>query len=202
MPTYKQAPWPNFHRNGTTYRLNHLNEYTIQVTDSDGVERLMLVHFSDHCFTRDASRDPSQDDPTLLYRPSTRRPNGYFCLDRWGLSRDLRTHIHDAVHGQVWMCHDPKYCIVPTVVLEGQPLLYGILCKLSKEKGYHFKLSLEVITAYPWTRLDGQGQIIKVTTYGKVDFSRLINLQVNNQTPTRITDGNRKTPELQIPDVQ
>lgn len=198
MP-YKQAPWPNFSHKGTTYRLNHLNEYILKVTDSDGIERQILVYFSDHCFTRDALGDPSQDQPALVYGPSTRKP-GYFCIDRWTLSQDIKIHIQKAITGQVWMSHDPKYCIVPTVVLDGQPVLYGLLCKLSKEKGYHFKLSLEVITAYPWTRVDGAGQIVKVPTYGKVDFARLVSLRLNNRTPTRITDSHRKTPELETPD--
>src|SRR5687767_2370309 len=76
---YFQQNWPALSYQGETYDLGHLDEYTFSVIDSNGVERIIAVIFSDHCFTR---REEPGDDPELHYPGSDRRP-GCFSIDRY-----------------------------------------------------------------------------------------------------------------------
>lgn len=195
MPFF-QSPWPNFNYDGQPYSLAHLNEYVFEALDTDGHTRKILVTFSDHCFTKDA--EPG-DDPQLLYGPSTRRP-GHFCIERWNLSLSLRERIQKAAQAEVWLSNDARYAIIPTVFLHGGYHHYGILFELSKVSGFHFKLRMNVITAYPLTRLNDDGKPVELATFGEIKFDRLLKIRMNNQTPVKNVDRHRRRPTLESPE--
>ena len=192
MPFFFQRPWPNFAHAGRSYSLAHLNEYVFEALDSEGIQRKILVTFSDHCFTKDPELG---DDPRLHYPPSTRGP-GHFCVDRWDLSLSLRDRIQEAAQSGVWLAQDARYGIIPTIHLHGRHHLYGILFELSKVKGFHFKLKMDIITAYPLTRLTEDGESVEMATFGEIKFDRLVKLRLNNQIPVKNADRHRRKPRV------
>lgn len=60
-----QPTWPSFILDGTLFELDHLDEHHLVTEDSEGIERLIIVTFSDHCFTDQAPEDPLQPQKYL-----------------------------------------------------------------------------------------------------------------------------------------
>ena len=180
---FSQSSWPSFIYQGNSYDLSHLDEYQFQITDSAKVDRKITVTFSDHCFTR--SPEPG-DDPALLYAGSSRNP-GYFCVDRYLHSLQIRAHIAQAVSRKVWQLDHQGYACVPTVDHQGRRVLYGIVFALDRVTGLPVDLHMRVRSAH----LRDQNEII---TFGTVDFSHLVRLRVEGKEPKRIYDKKRKKP--------
>lgn len=183
-PYFQRRSWPAFVYQGVTYSLRHLDEYTFRVVDTGRVERQIAVTFGDHCFTRTPAPG---DDPALRYPDSDRNP-GYFCFDRYTLSRDLITHIGSAAAGKVWTMQHDSLAIIPTVEHLGKPTYYGIIFSLDPVKGLPVDLHMRVKTAFPYT-LD------RPVTYGHTRFKHLVALRMSRKMPGRITGQQGKWPE-------
>lgn len=180
--------WPAFSFERRDYDLGHLDEFTFGVRDSRGVERQIAVTFSDHCFTRKATVG---DDPALYYPQRDRSP-GCFCFDRYHHSFDLKMHITWAAGGKVWTVQGDSFAIIPTLRHDGQPVLYGIVFSLQRVKGLPIDLWMRVKTAFPYTESLPE-------TYGSTRFAHLVSLIMSGKNgPGRITDQNRRRPQLDV----
>jgi len=180
---FKKQSWPAFVHQGRTYDFSHLDEYEVEVIDSEKQARRIAVSFSDHCFTRD--RDAA-DDPALRYPHSTRIV-GHFCVERYHLSLGVRQHIAHAMDGKVWNIEGENFAIIPTVNHEGIAVLYGIVFSLDRVKGRSVDLDMRVRTAYPCDEKD-------IVTFGVVRFAHLVTLRMQRKRPNRNLDRNRPRP--------
>jgi hypothetical protein len=186
QPYIQKTPWLPFIYNGESYDLSHLNEHEIQVLDSKNVERKIAVTYEDHCFT-DKS-DPN-DDPNLYY-PNSSRDRACFSLDRYHHSLSLPLHIATIGNTKVWYAEGDNYALIPTIDHNGQKVLYAIFFSLSPLKGLPVSLHLRILSAHLADR--------KIpTTYGFIDFSRLVTLKIQRIPPKRNTDRARKRPKIQ-----
>lgn len=184
-PYFQKESWPSFSYRGNDYAIGHLDEYELEVTDSEGRSRLIAVTFGDHCFTRPPAPD---DDPALVYPASDRRP-GHFCFVRYQHSFGLPSHIAVAAKGKVWTVGGDNYAAIPTVSHEGQPVFYGVVFSLDKVSGLPVHLHMRVKSAYI-------AEAESPVTYGSVRFAHLVALRTRNKRPGRITDRNRRVPRL------
>ena len=184
-PYFQKQGWPPFVYQGQTYTFAHLDEYEVEVNDSEKKTRRIAVTFSDHCFTR---LPEAGDDPALRYPQSSRSP-GYFCTERYRLSLDLVPHIERATQRDVWNIRDGNFAVVPVVTHQGVKVLYGIVFSLDRVKGLPVDLHMRVETAYPCDEKD-------LVTFGSVRFAHLVTLRMQGKNPRRILDKHRKRPRL------
>jgi hypothetical protein len=179
------ARWLAFVYQGTTFSLDHLDEYQVSVTDSTKTERRVAVAFSDHCFTKEPE---TGDDPALAYPQSTRRV-GHFCMERYRLSLGLSQHIAQATQGKVWTIEGENFAAIPTVDYLGNKVLYGIVFSLDRSKKLPIDLIMRVRSAYPC-------DVTEIVTYGSVRFSHLATLRMQGKRPNRNFDRHRPRPRL------
>jgi hypothetical protein len=71
-PYFQKQSWSSFTYQGDAYDLTHLDEYEVEVADSQGTKRQIAVSFSDHCFTRepeagDGIEVPAQHSPSRAF---------------------------------------------------------------------------------------------------------------------------------------
>jgi hypothetical protein len=184
-PYFQKRSWTAFVYQGQTYEFTHLDEYEIEVVDSEEKTRRIAITFSDHCFTR---QPEGGDDPMLCYPQSSRSP-GYFCTDRYRLSLGLVQHIERATQRIVWNIRDGNFAIIPIVNHQGVKVPYGIVFSLDRVKGLPVDLHMRVETAYPCDEKD-------VVTYGSVRFAHLVTLRMQGRNPKRILDRHRKRPRM------
>ena len=184
-PYFQKQGWPAFVYQGQTYEFAHLDEYEVEVVDSEKKTRWIAITFSDHCFTR---LPEAGDDPALRYPQSSRSP-GYFCTERYRLSLDLVPHIERATQRDVWNIRDGNFAVVPVVTHQGMRVLYGIVFSLDRVKGLPVDLHMRVETAYPCDEKD-------LVTFGSVRFAHLVTLRMQGRNPRRILDKHRKRPRL------
>ena len=181
-----QRPWQSFVYQGITYDLSHLNEYCLTAQDSAGEQRVVLVTFSDHCFTR----KPEVGDPAALrYQGGSRTPQGMFCFIRYGHSRSLTDHLEACKTGSVWNVGGQNLAVLPVVSQDGQPLHYAIVFNLIPLKGrkpYH--LHMEVVSAYP---CDASKEFV---TFGDVGFKKLVSLKMERKQLRKNTSDRRRRP--------
>jgi len=186
MPYFQKKPWPAFLLHGQRYDLSHLDEYLLEIADSKGVERQIVVTFEDHCFTR---KWQNNDEKEGLYPECSRKP-GMFCVERYSHSLLIRDHIAQAAQGDVWISDGEGFAIMPTVDSQGNRALYCILFDLIKVQALPFDLRLLVRTAYP---LDPGGHL---ATHGNIRFRHLVALRVEGKMPPRNRDQRRKRPQI------
>ena len=110
-PYFQKQSWSSFTYQGDTYDLTHLDEYEVEVTDSQGTQQKIAVSFSDHCFTR----EPEAGDDTALKFPRSTRRVGHFCVVRYQLSLGLRQHLTHAMQGKVWTIEGENFAAIPTL---------------------------------------------------------------------------------------
>ncbi len=182
---FRNQSWPAFVHQGQTYEFIHLDEYEVEVIDSEKKTRRIAVSFSDHCFTREPE---ANDDPALHY-PHGTRPAGHFCLERYHLSLNLRQHIAQAMLGKVWNIVGENFAAIPTVNHQGVLVLYGIVFSLDRVKKRPVDLDMRVRTAYPCDEKD-------MVTFGTVRFAHLVTLRMQRKRPNRNLDGHRPRPRL------
>ncbi len=182
-----QAPWPGFFLDGQLFELRHLNEYSLAVEDLDGVERRVIVTFSDHCFTEEYPEDTSQPQK-FEYRESTRRP-GYFCRRRYSHSLSLVGHIEQAKTKSVWNVHSQNLAILPVVVEDGRNVFYAIVFNLRRITGTPYHLRMDVASAYICDDLS------RFETFGHIGFKNLVSLALRGKHPARNTSRTRKRPK-------
>lgn len=183
-----QPSWPSFLLDETLFDLGHLDEHRLVAEDSEGNKRLIIVTFSDHCFTDKTPEDPLKPQK-FLYHPSTRKP-GYFCRRRYDQSLMLVHYIEDAKTRSVWNASGQNRAIIPTVTDNGVPAHYAILFNLRRWKGtppYH--LRMDILSAYICD------EISQFVTFGEIGFKKLISLTMKNRQPTRNTNSGRKRPK-------
>ena len=181
---FQKARWRPFSNKGMLYRLEHLDEFELTVTDTGGILRRIAVTFGDYCFTRAALAH----DPEFVYPDSDRRP-GHFCFDRYNLSHGLPRHIATATHGKVWTVAGDNYAAVPVVDHTGKEIVYRIVFSLDPVKGLPVALHMRVKTAYP-------ADATPFVTFGSVRFIHLVALRMQNKRPGRIVDQRRKSPRV------
>ena len=182
-PYFQKNSWPAFTYQGQTYDLTHLDEYEVEVSDSEGLVRRIAVSFSDHCFTREPK---AGDDPALHYRDST-RTHGHFCVDRYALSLGIRGHLDQAMQGKVWNIESENYAAIPTIDHQGNKIVYGIVFSLDRVKKLPVDLEMRVRTAFPCDESE-------ITTYGNVRFSHLVALRMKGKRPNRNLQRHRPRP--------
>jgi hypothetical protein len=182
---FRKQSWPAFVYQGQTYEFTHLDDYDVEVIDSEKKTRRIAVSFSDHCFTREAD---GKDDPALLYPQSTRAA-GYFCIERYHLSLNLRQHIAQAMQGKVWNIAGENFATIPTVDRQGILVLYGIVFSLDRVKKRPVDLDMRVRTAYPCDEKN-------LVTFGTVRFVHLVTLRMQGKRPNRNLDRRRPKPTL------
>jgi hypothetical protein len=185
-PYFQKQSWSSFTYQGDTYDLTHLDEYEVEVVDSEGAKRKIAINFSDHCFTREPT---AGDDPQLRYPLST-RATGYFCLERYQLSLGLSQHIAQAMQGKVWSIRDGAFAAIPVINHQGEKVLYGIVFSLDPVTGFPVHLHMRVETAYPCD----QSEII---TYGNIRFRHLVKLRMQRKNPKRNFDRHRPKPRVE-----
>jgi hypothetical protein len=181
-PYFSNSRWAPFVYQGVTYSLDHLNEYEFTIVDTEKKVRKIAVTFADHCFTR--APKPG-DDPALVYPDSDRRP-GYFCFERYQLSKGLGDLIAFAVAGNVWTVDGGNFAALPVIDQSGRKILYGIIFSLERVSGLLVELRMRVKTAY---RMDDG-----ITTFGSVRFRHLVALRMKNKKPGRIAGEHRESP--------
>lgn len=184
-PYFQYKPWPDFHYNGTIYKLDHLAEHEIEVTDSSSVKRTIVITYSDHCFT---DKPESEADPALVYPDCSRGAQGHFSFERYHCSLDLPTFVSQLTNNKVWNVNGGNYAQLPIITHNGQRTWYAIIFSLDPVKGLPIDLHLKVRTAYPNSR-------DHIPTFGHVSFSRLVKLRVENKTPPPVYDKHRKKPQ-------
>lgn len=184
-PYFHKTSWASFTYQGQVFSLTHLDEYQMEVVDSQKVTRRIAVTFSDHCFTREP-RDV--DDPALVFPASTRHV-GHFCVERYQLSLGLTGHITHATTGKVWHLGHDGYAIVPTVDHQGNRTLYGIVFSLDRVTGLPVELHMRIKSAHPRDERE-------IVTYGLIKFAHLVTLRMQGKSPARIMDRHRKRPRL------
>jgi hypothetical protein len=184
-PFFQKQSWPPFVHQGTTYSLVHLEEYQIEVVDSQKLPRQIAVTFSDHCFTR---APEGGDDPMLHYPQSTRNV-GYFCVERYQHSLNLSGYIAQATTQQVWHLGHNGFAIVPIVDHQGIKTLYGIVFSLDRVTGLPVELHMRIKSAHPRDERE-------LVTFGQIRFAHLVTLRMQGKTPSRIMDKHRKRPRV------
>lgn len=187
-PIFQATPWPRHFHEGVEYSLDHLNEYVVEIEDTSGARRRIVITFSDHVFTREPE---STDDPAAVFPGSTRTPPGYFCTIRYQHSIRIRKLIEWSMHGIAWNLGggNESYAQIPTIDDCGQPLLYAIVFSLDRVTGKAVDLHMRVRSAYPCDR--------KVpATFGSVKFKHLVTLRIQGKRPKQITSARRKKPGI------
>ncbi len=147
-PYFQKQSWPAFIYQGQTYDLTHLEEYEIEVVNSEKQTRRIAITFSDHSFTMEPQES---DDPLLCYPQSSRTP-GYFSIDRYRHSLDIYRHIERATQRIVWNIRDGNFAIVPIITHQGMKVPYSIVFSLDRVKGLPADLHMRILTAYSVTR--------------------------------------------------
>ena len=180
-----QPPWRPFEFEGTSYDLSHLNEYSLTAEDSLGEKRIILVTFSDHCFTR---KSEPGDQASLQYQGARQR-EGVFCFLRYRHSLSLIEHLARAKTGTVWNVAGQNLAVLPTITQDGQPLHYAIVFNLIPLKGRHpYHLYMDVVSAYP---CDASKEFV---TFGDVGFKKLIGVKMARKQLPKNTGSNRRRP--------
>lgn len=177
----QQEGWKPFSYNDVEYSLSHLDEYSFQVTCSEGLSRNVLVVFSDHCFTKDRE---SPDEPRF---PKCSRGDGVFCTTRHKLSLGIRTHITNMLDGKVWNAEGNSYALIPLQSGDGVKLMYSILFDLSKVTGVPFDLVMRIKSAHLRDET-------LLNTFGNVRFKHLVALRIQNKHPKKNYDRRRVRP--------
>jgi hypothetical protein len=183
-PYFQKQSWSSFIYRGDTYDLTHLDEYEVEVVDSQGTKQKIAVSFSDHCFTR----EPAAGDDATLKFPRSTRPVGHFCITRYQLSLSLRQHLTHAMRGKVWTIEGENFAAIPTIDHQGNRILYGIVFSLDRVKKLPVDLDMRVRTAYPCDATD-------IVTYGNVRFAHLVTLRMQGKRPNRNFDRHRPRPQ-------
>jgi hypothetical protein len=190
-PIYQKQPWLPFIYEGKAYTLKHLDEFQFKVTDSSNTMRIIVVNFSDHCFTRE--RRPGEIESEALEVGASSRNPGYFCFDRYQHSLGLRGYLSglSKPRSVVWNVQGGNYAVVPSVDHNGTLTFYGIIFSLDRVSGLKVDLRMDVRTAYPCDER-------KVETFGSVRFEHLVRLRVEGKRkrPKPILDSRRKQPSL------
>lgn len=183
-PYFRHSSWPPFHYRGTEFTLNHLDEFTLGITDEQGAPRLIAVTFEDHCFTK----KPERDDPELVYSGSTRR-SGQFCFERYANSLWLPNHIKTMTTGIVWNVEDTLLAYLPIVDGHGTERIYRVIFGLHRVKGLPVDLHLRVDTAY-------LAAGTPLATYGSIRFPKLVTIVMRNRKVVKNFDRRRKRPRI------
>jgi len=176
--------WGIFKIGEESYDLRHLDETVISV-EFNGEQHDILVEFSDHCFTEDAT----EDDKRPKFAPCSRK-DGRFCEKRYQASLDIWAHIEHAVSGVVWLGESDRCLVVKLAAGQGDdPLHYVIPFTLERWKGdKRAKLKMRVRSAFV------RDSSRRVATFGQVKFATLVDLTLKGQSPRRNYDRNRKRP--------
>jgi hypothetical protein len=182
-PYFQKQSWSSFNYQGAIYDLTHLDEYEVEVTDSQGAKRKIAISFSDHCFTR----EPEASDDAALRFPSSTRVVGHFCVERYQLSLGIREHLAYAMQGKVWIIEGENFAVIPTIDHQGNKILYGIIFSLDRVKKLPVDLDMRVRTAYPCNMAD-------IVTYGNVRFAHLVSLRMQSKRPNRNLTKHRPRP--------
>lgn len=182
-PYFHKQSWGSFAVQGNSYDLTHLDEYEVEVADSQGILRKISIGFHDHCFTR----EPVAGDDADLRFPRSTRPIGHFCVDRYQLSLGIRQHLAYAMQGKVWIIEGENFAVIPTVDHKGNRILYGIIFSLDRVKKLPVDLDMRIRTAYPCDATE-------IVTYGNVRFAHLVSLRMQGKRPNRNLTRHRPRP--------
>jgi hypothetical protein len=187
-----QKPWPPFVHGEKIFDLSHLNERMDYVVDSKKKKRIVLVTFTDHCFTR----LPNGSADAAPRYPGCSRMDGRFCTDRYELSLKLNHHINFSNLREVWnTVGDEHYAIVRGVDHRGTRVEYAVIFSLEKLKGVQAEggtkvdLHMRIRTAHKRNNKP-------IETFGSVRFSHLVKLVMENERPLKIYDHKRKRPKI------
>lgn len=183
-PYLMREVWPDFVQSGATYSFEHLREIRIDLRDSAGEQRSILVSFSDHVFTRDI-HDPGEYGAVF---PGCSRNPGFFCVERYSFSLHLPVVVPQICNGKVWnLTGADRYAQIPVVTHDGAKCLYAIIFTLNRVTGLPCDLHMQIRSAYPCLR--------KVPdTFGEVQFRHLVKLRIENRHPKKIYERRRKKP--------
>lgn len=98
VPPAQHPTWSTFTVQGVSYAFGHLVDFEFTCKDSDGTDRLVLVTFTDHVFTRDPAQGDSQAD---AFPDCSRKPYGLVCPVRHRMSLRLRGIIQQVTAQKV-----------------------------------------------------------------------------------------------------
>jgi hypothetical protein len=174
-----------FQANGESFDLQHLNETIISVA-IDGKPHAILVEFSDHCFTEDAT--PGDQRPK--FKPCSRR-DGRFCEKRYRASLGLLDYIKRATLGSVWLGERDRCIIVKLKAASEGADVFHLVIPFTLERWLgdeRAKLKMIVRTAF--LRLPNK----RPATFGPVKFAILVDSTLKGKAVRRNTDDRRKQP--------
>jgi hypothetical protein len=180
------ARWAPFTIGGVSYTFEHLADFEFTCQDSDGVDRTVLVSFSDHVFTRDAL---SSDQAGDAFPGCSRRPHGYVCSVRYRMSFRLPELIVRFARQKVWcLSGQDRYAQVSVQDDQGIEHLYAIIFTLDRLKGGTQALRMLIRSAHICDRKTPD-------TFGEVRFTNLVKLRIENRHPRKISDRGRRRPK-------
>lgn len=119
-PYFQRERWPAFAYLGNSYSFDHLNEFQFTSADSDGVDRVIAVTFTHHCFTRKPDGALNQ---ALCYPPHG-VGSREFCFDRYSLSCNLLNRVVAVTSGKVWMAEDRNFVVADVIDHSGTLVHY------------------------------------------------------------------------------
>lgn len=181
------ARWAPFTTGSVDYTFDHLADFEFTCEDSDGVERAVLVSFTDHVFTRDAVAADQVGD---AFPGCSRTPRGYLCPVRHRMSLRLPELIERVTRQRVWCLsgHD-RYAQISVEDDQGIKQLYAVIFTLDRLKGRTQVLQMLIRSAHICDRKTPD-------TFGEVRFTSLVKLRIENRHPKKISDRNRKRPKM------
>lgn len=171
---------------GKEYSFDHLEDFTVTVKDSTGVDRLVWITFSDHCFTTDVCTGKEPPEFILGKRQNSQK-TAYFCPDRHKASLLLPGIL--ANFKEMW--HSDRkdgFALFRRYKVGNDTLVYSIYFTLRKSKSDDADFILEVESAYIRPRPSD--------TFGPEKHSDVLGLLHRGIKPQRNTSARRLRPSL------
>lgn len=162
-----------FVHDGVEYSLSHLDERIFTVADASGIERKILVTFSDHCFTCEGNGDGD----TAPKFHTTERVDGRFSFERYKLSLGIGTQIDFQSLGNVWSGDRERFLVVRGGYSD-LTVHYVLPFSLDPVKGLGVHLHMRIRSAHPRDENP-------IATFGSVSFPTLVKLRIARKQPPR-----------------
>lgn len=177
--------WADFAFNGFVHSFAHLKEILIEAKDTAGVQRTIVVTYSDHVFTREVLPTDSHN----AHFPGCSRNPGSFCVHRYNMSLELPQLIPQIPTQKVWcLTGNDRYANIPIVMSGGSKISYAIIFTLDKIKGIaNIDARMHIRSAYV---IDTKPP----DTFGETRFAHLLALRMIGQHPKRNYGAKRRKP--------
>lgn len=178
--------WNPVKAGGVEYSLDHLDDFTMVVKDSAGVERSVWVTFSDHCFTTDVCTGKEPPEFNLGKRRNSQK-TAYFCPERHKASLLLPGFLMN--FKEMWHSdRDDGFALFRRYKVGDEYQVYSIYFTLHPSKSQDADFILQVESAYIRLRPSA--------TFGPEKCGEVLALLQRGIKPRRNTSARRLRPSL------